>query len=331
MIHGFRRRPGIPSPAVLWLFVIAALAAPAAAQPSPAAAARRPQSDLAQPKGTFVCPMHPAVQSKTTGTCAVCGMALVSGDPSPQNAYTLEIRTSPAQVVPGRPFDLQVTVRDTKTKAVVKDFTEVHEKRYHMFVISHDLEHYAHIHPEQQPNGSWSLEITVPKPGHYKIYSDFLPKGGTPQVIARSLVTAGVAGEHGSETRLTADRELSHIADSMSVTLGLPPGGLIAGREQTLTYRITDAATGAPVTDIEPYLGAWGHSLLVSEDTSHAVHAHPSEHVRGGPDAKGGGPELTFKATLPEPGNYRIWTQIKRGGEVSTAVFTVAVAPPAVR
>jgi hypothetical protein len=53
--------------------------------------------------------------------------------------------------------------------------------------------------------------------------------------------------------------------------------------------------------------------------------------VREGRGAKGGGPELTFKATLPESGNYRIWTQIKRRGEVSTAVFTVAVAPPAIR
>jgi hypothetical protein len=258
-------------------------------------------------------------------------MALVSRNPSTQHPYNLEIRTSPAPVVPGQPFKLQVTVRDPEGKGVIKDFTEVHEKRYHMFVISQDLEHYDHIHPEQQPDGAWSIDVTVPRAGHYKLYSDFLPRGGTPQVIARSLVTAGVAGELGTETRLTPDRELSHIADSMSVTLGLPPGGLIAGREQTLTYRIADAATGAPVTDIEPYLGAWGHSLFISADTNHAVHAHPSEHVREGRGAKGGGPELTFKATLPESGNYRIWTQIKRRGEVSTAVFTVAVAPPAIR
>lgn len=330
MIHGFRRRRDVRSGFVLWLLVLAALAGPAAAQPSPAAAARRPGSP-AQQADTFVCPMHSDVQSKIPGTCPVCGMALVSRIPSAPSAYNLEITTSPAPVVPGRPFELQVTVRDSGTKDVVKAFTEVHEKRYHMFVISQDLEHYDHIHPEQQPDGSWRIDVTVPKPGLYKIYSDFLPRGGTPQVIARSLGTAGVAGEHGTETRLTPDRELSHIADSMSVTLRLPPGGLVAGREQNLTYRITDAATGAPVTDIKPYLGAWGHSLLISEDTRHVVHAHPSEHVREGPGAKGGGPELTFKATLPEPGNYRIWTQIKRGVEVSTAVFTVAVAPTPIR
>ena len=314
------------SPPVLWLFMIAVLVTPAAAQAGPP-----PDRAQAKQSGTFVCSMHPDVQAKAPGTCPICRMALVRRDPSAQNAYNLEIRTSPETVVHGRPFRLQITVRDPRTKAVVKDFTEVHEKPYHMFVISQDLEHYDHIHPDQQPDGSWSIEVTVPKAGQYKIYSDFLPRGGTPQVIARSLVTAGVAGDYGSRTRLTPDRELSHIADSMSVTLELPRGGLIAGREQTLTYRIADAATGAPVTNIQPYLGAWGHSLLISEDTSHVIHAHPAEHVRDGRDSKGGGPELTFKAILPEPGNYRIWTQIKRGGDVSTAVFTVAVAPPTSR
>lgn len=330
MIHGFRQCPGTRSRSILWLLLISALAAPAAAQP-PRAAAAPPRIEAAPQAGAFTCPMHPDVRSTTQGTCPVCGMALVSRDPAAAGGYDVQITTSPTPVVAGRPFELQVTVRNPKTKTVVKEFTEVHEKRYHMFVISQDLEHYDHVHPEQRPDGSWSLELTVPKPGHYKIYSDFLPRGGTPQVIARTLVTAGVAGEHAAGTRLTPDTELSHIADSMSVTLQLPPGGLIAGREQALTYRVTDAATGAPVTDIEPYLGAWGHSLLISEDTSHVVHAHPAEHLHEGPNPKGGGPALTFRAALPEPGTYRIWTQIKRRGEVSTAVFTVAVAPPAIR
>lgn len=311
----------------------AALAAPAAAQPprQPTAPAPSPVTSRLQAR-TFVCPMHGDVHSKTPGKCPICGMALVSADPAAAGAYHVDLQTSPSPVVPGRPFELQVRVRDPKTKAVVTDFTEVHEKRYHMFVISQDLEHYDHIHPEQQPDGSWSIEVTVPKPGLYKVYSDFLPRGGTPQVIARTLVTQGIAGDPAAAgSRLTPDTELSHIADSMAVTLDLPPGGLVAGREETLTYRITDAASGAPVTDIEPYLGAWGHSLLISEDTSHVVHAHPAEHVHEGPEAKGGGPTLTFKAVLPQPGTYRIWTQIKRRGDVSTAVFTVAVSPPGTR
>jgi hypothetical protein len=152
--------------------------------------------------------MHPDVQSKVPGTCRVCSMALVSRNPSTQHPYNLEIRTSPAPVVPGQPFKLQVTVRDPEGKGVIKDFTEVHEKRYHMFVISQDLEHYDHIHPEQQPDGAWSIDVTVPRAGHYKLYSDFLPRGGTPQVIARSLVTAG-------DPLMVARRSRRHLNPSL--------------------------------------------------------------------------------------------------------------------
>lgn len=49
-------------------------------------------------------------------------------------------------------------------------------------------------------------------------------------------------------------------------------------------------------------------------------------------DGPEGGPDLTFDALLPKPGRYRIWTQFQRGGEVSTASFTVeAAAAPAGR
>jgi hypothetical protein len=82
------------------------------------------------------------------------------------------------------------------------------------------------------------------------------------------------------------------------------------------------------VRDIEPYLGAWGHSLIVSEDLARVIHAHPVEMLPDGRPSGRGGPTLTFKAALPEPGTYRIWTQIKRNGQIATAVFTVSAAPP---
>ena len=92
-----------------------------------------------------------------------------------------------------------------------------------------------------------------------------------------------------------------------------------------------DAATGAPIADIEPYLAAFGHTLVLSEDTLHYVHAHPVELLPDDRAAAAGGPDLTFKAMLPKPGRSRVWTQLKRRGVVSTVSFTVAVASPAGR
>lgn len=280
--------------------------------------------------GTLACPMHPEVRSNEPGACPVCGMALVPADPLAAREYDVDLETAPQAVVAGRPFRLKLMVRDPTTHRIVKDFTEVHEKRFHMFVISQDLKHYDHVHPEQQADGSWALDVALPHAGYYKIYSDFLPVDGTPQVIARPLVTSGFTGDLASSTaHLVPDRVMKKTVGDMSVELELPADGLMAGRDERFTYRLADAATGAPVTDIEPYLGAWGHSLIMSEDTVNFVHAHPLELLPEGRVTAGGGPTLTFKALLPKPGNYRVWTQLKRGGELSTAVFTVMVASPA--
>jgi hypothetical protein len=281
-------------------------------------------SRWAQP---LVCPMHPQSRSSVAGPCPICGMTLVPVESADSLPYPVEIQTPTQGVVAGRPFRMRLTVRHPRSRAVVEDFTVVHEKRFHMFVISEDLAHYDHVHPEQQADGSWAIDVTVPRSGRYRVYSDFLPTGGPPQVNNQPLVTSDVeAGDiAAAEARLVPDRLLNHIVGDLSVTLELPAGGLTAGREEKLLYRISDARTGRPVDDVEPYLGAWGHSLAVSENMSRVVHAHPVELVPEEQPAARGGPTLTFKATLPEAGNYRIWTQIKRHGEIATAVFTVRV------
>ena len=255
-------------------------------------------------------------------------MPLVPIDPTGLRDYQLQVQTTPHPAAAGRPFRLRLTVRDPATDEVVRNFSEVHEKRFHLFVVSHDLAHYEHVHPEQERNGSWTLEMTLPRGGFYKLFADFLPEGGTPQVIPRALVTAGFAGDlASSRASLTPDRVFTKPSGAMNVELVLPRGGLVAGRDEKLVYRVTESRSGAPISDIEPYLGAWGHTLIMSEDTLQLVHAHPVEAV---PQSAGatGGPDLTFKALLPAPGTYRLWTQLKRGGDVRTVMFTIAVASP---
>ncbi len=282
----------------------------------------------------FYCPMHPDVTATAGGTCVRCAMALVPGDPYDMREYRLEVKMTPRAPKPGEPVRLRMTVKHPSTRALVHSFATVHDKPYHLFVISHDMETYDHVHPEEQPDGTWAVDVTLPRAGDYRLFSDFLPLGGAPQVISRNITTAGFTGYLvSSHASLVPDRNLRKTVDGMAVTLTLPEAGLVAGREESLRYSLEDARTGAPLTDLEPYLGAFGHALVMSEDTLSYVHAHPVELLphSGADQVPPGGPALTFKALLPKPGSYRVWTQIKRRGQVSTVPFTISVGSPATR
>ncbi len=92
-------------------------------------------------------------------------------------------------------------------------------------------------------------------------------------------------------------------------------------RESLLRFVVIDADSGLPATDLEPYLGATGHLLIVSSDLSTAVHGHP-EGVRTT------GPAVTFGPVFPAPGVYKMWVQFQRRGQVITAPFVVRVSEP---
>ena len=287
--------------------------------------------DPAASIGSFYCPMHPEIAATVAGTCSRCGMKLVPGDPLDAREYLVDMTASPQAVRPGRRAHLTFTIRDPETRAVVRTFAIVHEKPFHLFVVGHDLEYYDHVHPEMQRDGTWAIDVTVPKPGYYKLYSDFLPIGGTPQVIPRLLVAGNPGDLDQARAHLAADDLAPKSADSLNVSLSLPADGLEAGRDEKLVYHITDAKTGKPVTDLQPYLAAYGHTLVVSEDTMEYVHAHPVELLPEKVEDAAGGPDLTFKALLPKPGRYRLWTQLRRGDVVSTVRFTVTATSPTTR
>lgn len=258
-------------------------------------------------------------------------MALVPGDPLDAREYLVDMKAAPPAVRAGRPVRLSFTVRHPDTRATVRSFATVHDKQFHLFVVSHDLEYYDHVHPVMQPDGSWTIEITVPKAGYYKLFSDFLPLGGTPQIIPRLLIAGDPGDLEAARAHLPSDDTFTKTAGSMTLSLALPADGLVAGRDEKLIYHIVDAKTGQPVRDLEPYLAAYGHTLVLSEDTLEYVHAHPVELLPDKIETAAGGPELTFKALLPKPGRYRLWTQLKRGGVVTTARFTVTAESPAGR
>jgi hypothetical protein len=263
----------------------------------------------AQTPVQFICPMDPEVRSAGPGKCSKCGMKLEPGIRE-QIEYPLHLEVTPKQIPAGRELQLAFHVTDPKTGAPVTKFEVVHEKLFHLFIVGQDLEHFAHVHPDPRPDGTFLLRTTLPTPGTYRLLSDYYPAGGVPQLIPVTITTQGYI-EPLVPAELKPDRTPQH-GENLEAELTTDPPQPIAGQKTMLFFKLK------PAGGLQPYIGAWGHMLAVSNDLIDMIHSHPF--------LADGGPELQFNLYFPREATYRIWVQFQRLGKVNTLVFTVPVS-----
>ena len=262
----------------------------------------------------FWCPMHPNVRAPGATKCPICAMDLVPIAPPRAGEYRLDVTPRPAAGGRGA-AGLTLRIRDPDTGRDVAMFAEAHERLLHLFIIGRDLQFFAHEHPERTARG---FELATPlPPGAYMVIADFIPGGGYPQMVHRAIVTPGYrvspfAGVTPPEVDLS-----DKLREGMRIQLRVEPA---MGRpEAVLRFHFSESSTGAPVTDLQPYLGAAGHVLIVSPDLTNSVHAHP--------DGSGSGPDFAVHAVFPQAGPFKLWVQVQRGGKVVSAPFTVQIGP----
>jgi hypothetical protein len=284
--------------------------------------------DLPSTTSGYICPMHPNEVKAEPGKCSICGMTLVPGDPMATADYTMHVTIEPRAIKPGEKTKFRFAILHPLTGQPVTQFGEVHDKLYHLFIVSRDMKQFFHIHPQLQKDGSFTIEETLPAPGQYVMFSDFMPVGGGPQLIATPITTTGFDGDIASSwPNLKAD-SFTKNADGVKIDMQIEPAKLVAGEEADIPIHFTDQKTDAPIKDLQRYLGAFGHAMLLSEDMTEHVHAHPAEMLEGTDITSGGGPDLVFHALFPKPGFYRMWLQFQRNNVLSTVPFTFRVIRP---
>ena len=283
------------------------------AEGSPEAWSKLDLSALLTSNTGFFCPMDRDVSSKSAGFCPRCGMKLVSGIPDAKE-YAVHLTTEPPALRAGENAQLVFHIEDPKTPPPVREFEIVHEKFYHVFLVSQDLSVFIHTHPELQPDSSFRLGVRLPKPGMYRILSDFYPKGGTPQLVINTLMVPG-EGFHLAPAKLVRD-VAPRQAENLGIDMTTDPPQPRAGAKTTLVFSLT------PNEGIEPYLGAMAHLLAASADLVDMIHSHPMQAIDHGSGSK----ELQFKITFPRASVYRVWIQSQRKGVVNTAAFTIPVS-----
>lgn len=242
----------------------------------------------------------------------------------PLLTYSASISTEPAEIEPGKVVKLNFSIHDSAGKALNANNLEVvHEKLIHLLIISEDLSYFDHIHPEETPNGDFTVEAKFPKPGKYRLYIDYTPIGAGHQL---GRMEVNVAGTPTEPAKLIADKELVKVIDGIRFEMKSDKP-FTTNQPIQLSFTLSDEKNGKPITDLEPYLGAFAHFVLVSEGHSEYLHAHPLVDAPG-PDARGG-PEVGTQTLFPKAGLYKVWGQFQRNGKIYTVPMVIDVAESA--
>ena len=222
-----------------------------------------------------------------------------------------------------------------------------HGKLMHMFLVREDdLGAFAHLHPVARSQEARDFDAALPPltPGRYRVYGDIVHESGYAQTLVDTVDVPAAA-----TTRVTdpddsfvvgqpTPRATSvNLDGEMQLVWSRSEMPVVAGQEQLLTFSLRDASGG--VMTVEPYMGMAAHVIVSSHDHSVFAHLHPAGSISMAALQKfAGNPPMDHTAhtaavegrvevpyAFPKAGRYRLWVQVKRGGEVKTAAFDVDV------
>ncbi|MBI4836595.1 MAG: hypothetical protein HY817_05030 [Candidatus Abawacabacteria bacterium] len=206
---------------------------------------------------------------------------------------------------------------------VVKDFAITHTKPMHVIVVRKDLNYFQHLHPEfNQSTGTFTLSnLAFPTEGQYRIFADFAVTGGQMDPMNMPLGITSFedvqVGNNYHPQAIGAEEKVKTFEGyQVSLDTGTP---LQSSKEAKLAFDLKQ--NGKSVTDLQEYLGALGHTVILREGTLDFIHAHPVESINQQQSGK-----VNFMVHFPEAGKYKIFTQFQRAGKVVTTDFVVSVA-----
>lgn len=209
--------------------------------------------------------------------------------------------------------NIKLTVTDEEEGKPIEHFEVNHEKLLHLIVVSKDLSYFNHIHPEYKGEGVFEIRNDFPSGGEYKLIADFKPEGANSM---SKMAWIQVDGSTVKPIPITVDDSLEKTVEGNRVHLSVD--SLEVGKELTLTFSLTYEQNNLPITDLQPYLGAIGHVVILSEDGERYLHVHAE-------DGQKRGPEAIFETEFPSSGVYKIWAQFQRNNHVFTVPYVVNV------
>ncbi|GGO41451.1 hypothetical protein [Streptomyces lasiicapitis] len=230
-----------------------------------------------------------------------------------ESGYTLEL-DSTILAAGVQPVSFRVIGPDGQA---VTAFMPEHDKELHFIAVRRDTAGFQHVHPVMDEKGTWSVELAL-EPGDWRFFADIHPAGHNGTMTLG--IDAAVAGPYDPRPL----PEATGIAQLGEYTVALD-GELLPGEASELT--LTVSRNDHPVTDLQPYLAAYGHLVALRVGDLGYLHVHPEGEPGDGTTAPG--PGISFMAVAPTAGTYRLYLDFQHDDVVRTAEFTVRTATAA--
>ncbi len=228
------------------------------------------------------------------------------------DGYRLAVLTPRPAAGPSTEIRLLITGPDERP---VTAYELAHGKRLHLIVVRRDLADFQHLHPTLDPaTGVWTTTMDTSAAGTYRVFADIVPTGHEGLTLGTDLA---VAGAFAPEAPATAESRTATV-DGYEIRL---TGDVRAGQTGALTASVSK--DGRPVSDLDPYLEAYGHLVALRQSDLAYLHVHPDGHPGDGTTSAG--PTIDFAVEVPTPGIYRLFLNFQHDGVVRTAPFVLAV------
>lgn len=208
----------------------------------------------------------------------------------------------------GNPVTLQFHLEHENRP--IADLVPLHERLVHLIAIREGLDQFSHIHPTVDAGGKMTVQLTFPVPGNYFLYVDYQPMGGSASTAKTQLT---IPGDVIRAMPLIPNESPEITVENLKARVTVDT----AKSEAKVTFQIRDE-DDTQVSDLQPYLGAMGHLVIVSADGHQYVHAHPIDDAKASLIGT-----VTFGAHFQQPGIYKLWGQFQRDDEIITIPFVV--------
>jgi antitoxin (DNA-binding transcriptional repressor) of toxin-antitoxin stability system len=185
----------------------------------------------------------------------------------------------------------------------------------HVYLLRTDLTNFQHVHAVMADDFTWSAPVAAAPSGSYRIYASFIAVNAAgrnvPLVLGQAVTVPGAMTAAAPSLAGTTAQVDGYTA---SVT-----GRFAHGVPDTLTVTVTK--NGQPVADLQPSQEAYADVTALHEVDLAFARPLPVDAA----DSDRGGPDVSFLATFPRIGTWRLFVRFQTAGVGHVGAVTLMV------